>query len=139
MLNINQGALVVVPSIFLNRLKAIDQNLDCKYSQDADKFVIIHNNRIIFTVDGRYPDDREIAMVAFADFRKKDHIQRQREAEAYARDYRSKKAKDARDNIHNMTTDDKIQLKRAYARVDVGGKENSTFRRIEKKPKGKVF
>ena len=138
-LNINEGALVVVPSIFLSRLKAIDKGLDCKYSQTTDKFVILHNNHIVYTVGNRYPDDREISIIAEADLRRKGHIQRRREAEEYARNYREKKAKEAQDNLHDMTMDSKIQLKNAYAKCDVGGKCNSTFRRIERKPKGKIF
>ena len=52
-------------------------------------------------------------------------------------DVRAKKKKEAHNMFHERTKDDKIQLMNAFGKPS--GKCNSTFRRITKKPKGKVF
>ena len=44
-----------------------------------------------------------------------------------------------RDNIRNMTKDDKIQLMNAFGKLMGPGKFNSAFRRITPKPRGKSF
>lgn len=133
-----ESALVNVPSTFLERLMAIDKNLNCRYNKFSDRFLITHNNKIIFTVEGRYPDQREIGIIAEADFRRKSLEKRLREDECRETEMTQKAAVDAKENIRDITKDNKIQLKRAYERLD-GGKHNSAFRRTQAKPKGKVF
>jgi len=133
------GGLVNVPSQFIKNLKQVDKGLDCEYNKFSDRFLIKHNNHIVYTIMGRYPDNRELLVIKEADFRRKSLEKRLKESEEYAKNYREKKKLEAKESIRDITKDNKIQLQRAFARADVGGKQNSTFRRVIPTPKGKVF
>jgi hypothetical protein len=138
-MSIFSGGLVVVPSQFLKNLKSIDRGLDCEYNRFSDKFLITQNGHIIYTISGRYPDGRELLIIRESDLRRKSLKIRLKESEERAKEVKIKAEKSARENIRDRTKDDKIQLQNVFARADVGGKHNSTFKRINVKPKGKVF
>lgn len=134
---------------FIRKLKEISQKLDCEFSREYGKFVITAKGEIsgryeLFMVEGdegggfRYPDNRDIAMVRKADRYVKSRRQRIREAEEYMRTHREKENKRESDEIRNRTKDDKIQLARAYTKAANLGKWESTFRKVDTRPKGKV-
>jgi len=132
--------------VFLNDLKKLDPNLGCYYENDHHHFVITYRRAVgekvpIMLVkdenDGfRFPDQRDIIKLAESDTHRVDAMAQIKAAAAYMEKAREKERKKARDDIRNMTKDNKLQLAPKIARLD-GGKHNSTFRRINLKKRGK--
>jgi len=134
---------------FMEKLKSLDPKLGCKYNNRTEKFNITFRHvtgedipliQVSSEAGGyRQPDRRELLLLGESDMEKhsrRDHLNK---ASKYVRDYRIKQIRDASDNIRNMTKDNKYQLKNAARRLTGSGKANSMFRRINVKPKGKVF
>jgi len=133
---------------FMKQLKSLDSRLDCKFNRDTNKFNITYDRvtgpiplvQVSSEAGGyRQPDRRELLVLGESDMEKhsrRDHLNK---ASKYVRDYRVKQIRDASDNIRNMTKDNKYQLKNAARKIMGSGKANSTFRRINVKPKGQVF
>jgi hypothetical protein len=132
--------------VFVNDLKKLDPNLGCHYEPDHHHFVITYKRAVgtavpimlIKTADGgfRHPDQRDIIKLAESDTHRIDAMAQIKKAADYMERERARIRQKARDDIRNMTKDDKLQLAPKVARLD-GGKHNSTFRRINLKPRGK--
>ena len=133
---------------FMKKLREIDSKLGCKFNRDTEKFNITFDRVgreavILFPVVSesggyRQPDRRDLNVLGESDCERISVRDRLNKTSKYMSDYREKKAADAKGNIRHLTLDGKNQLKKVYSNVG-GGKNNSTFRRIERKPKGKVF
>lgn len=132
---------------FMEKLKSLDPRLGCKYNRDAGKFNITYDRVTgpipiiqVSSESGGYrqPDRRELLVLGESDMEKHSRREHLNKASKYVRDYRIKQIRDASDNIRNMTKDNKYQLKNAARRLMGSGKANSTFRRINVKPKGQV-
>jgi len=130
----------------MNDLKALDKRLGCKYETSHGHFVVdykrSHGQPVpIFMVKGdkdefRQPDKRDLDFLLSGDLTREDMETKIQKSALYMEKVREKKQKDAQDNIRNATKDGKIQLSNTMAKIAGGGKGNSTFRRIEPKPKG---
>lgn len=133
---------------FMQRLKVLDPKLDCEFNRNSERFVITFKRVtgppvILFpclTEDGgfRFPDQRDFDVLGESDCERVSMRERLNESSKYMQDYRDKKTADAKDNIRHMTLDNKRQLKKAMGAL-IGGKNNSSFRRVEHKPRGQVF
>lgn len=136
---------------FMNKLKEIDRKLGCKFNPHIERFVITYERPVgepisIWTIkqaDGsfRHPDQRDIDILLKYDQKRINlderftkNAKKMEEAKIIARKKRA-------DNFRDMTKDDKIQLSRAFSRVDQGGSKagKGYFKSIKNKPKGKVF
>ena len=136
-------------SHFMEKLKSLDPKLDCVYNPTTEKFNItfqrVTGNPVpIIQVSSetggyRQPDRRELYILGDGDMEKQSRREHLNKASKYFTDYRAKQAKDAKDNIRDLTKDGKNQLKQAFGRLSGSGKENSTFRRIEPKARGQKF
>lgn len=134
--------------IFLKDIKQLDSKLDCHYEREHGHFVITYDRAAggsvpILLVEGqdggfRQPDRREILKLKKSDIQRVSMEDQLKAAASYMEKERDKTRRNARDNIRNMTKDDKHQLASKFARLD-RGKHNSIFRRVGNKPKGKVF
>lgn len=134
---------------FMRRLQELDKNLGCEYNQNTERFNVTFKRATgqpvpiiqVNSEDGgfRQPDQRELSILGESDLARVDMKDRLNKASKYMFDYREKKEREARDNIRNLTKDGKHQLKRAVGRIVSGKCNTSTFRKIEDKPKGKVF
>ena len=134
---------------FIKELKKLDSNLGCEYNMDTGRFNITFKRATglavpiiqVKTEDGgfRYPDRRELNVLGESDLARVSMRDRLNKSTKYMQDYREKKAKEAKDNLRNMTKDGKRQLYNAFSRASGASKGNSTFRRINQKPKGEVF
>lgn len=133
--------------VFLKDLKTLDSNLGCHYETNHHHFVITYKRAIggkvpiwlIEAEDGgfRHPDQRDIIKLKESDTHNVDAMAQIKAAALYMENVRENDRKKAREDIRNMTKDDKRQLAPRAARLD-GGKHNSTFRRINLKPRGKT-
>lgn len=133
-------SFVNVDRSFMKDLKALDKKLDCFFNPEDEVFVITYKRATGDPVpiakcagrepDGsfRQPDQRDIGFVHSGDRSRVSLDQHLNQVAEYMASFREKKRKDAKENIRNMTKDDKIQLKNAAARVADGGKHNSDFR-----------
>lgn len=135
---------------FLKELKRLDSNLGCEYKQSHEHFVITYRRPIgdavpvlcIENPDGsfRRPDARDIKALQEGDTHRVPMRDRLRQSAKHMAEVREKQRKDVKDNIRNMTKDDKIQLTRAFSKAaNHGGKHNSAFQRVNPTPKGRVF
>lgn len=134
--------------LFMKDLKALDKRLNCYFEDNHGHFVVTYQRAIgdpvpIMMVEGkngafRQPDQREINKLHEYDIHRESMKEKLQRSAKYMEDARRKTKKTAASNIRDMTKDGKIQLANAFARL-TGGKHNSTFRRINLKPKGKVF
>lgn len=145
-----EGIIPVPDPGFMRKLKAISPKLGCEFSREHARFVITCEGEIsgryeLFLVEGdegggyRYPDNRDIRTIHEADRYFKSRRQREREAIEYMRKHREDEEKRERDTIRNMTKDGKHQLRRTYIKAANLGKCESTFRKINARPRGKVI
>ena len=145
-----QSVLYTPDRAFMKQLKRLDENLDCYYEEAHEHFVITYKRATgepvpIYVVERdedrgfRQPDQRDINILMQHDRSKETVKERMRKISMYMQDVREKRKKDTRDEWRNRTKDDKRQLYNAASRLAGSGKGNSTFRRINLKPKGKVF
>ena len=134
---------------FMRKLKEYNKDLDCEFSRKHGKFVITHKGEIsgryeVAIVEGdegggfRYPDNRDIRTLYEADRYHKSRRQREREAAKYMREWREKEDKHEEDEIRARTRDSRRQLMRTYTKAFNLGKCESTFRKVNPLPKGKV-
>lgn len=135
---------------FLKKLKRLDQNLGCRYEPGHEHFVITYRRAVgapvpVLLIEGpgggfRFPDERDIVKLKEGDLARVPLKDRLREVAKHMEDEREKSRSRARENIRNMTKDDRRQLVSAFARAaNSGGKHNSAFRRINPTPRGRVF
>lgn len=136
---------------FMKDLKLLDKRLDCYFETDHGHFVVTYQREhgipiplfMVQNDDGefRQPDQRDMLVLHLGDRAIpgqsiRDHLNH---VTNYMTDYRARMRKQGRDNIRDMTRDDRRQLMNAFGKLWGGGKFNSTFRRVDVKPKGKVF
>ena len=143
------GGGPTLDDLFLKRLKRIDKRLDMVWQAGPERWVMVYdkgkqdfvNMFLIETEDHQYrhPDRRDLVRIRAADLVAKDAVVRYREAAEYMVKTRQKDRQDARDNIRNMTKDDRIQLMQAFAKLAGSGKGNSAFRRIQAKARGQIY
>ncbi|MFH1624470.1 MAG: hypothetical protein ABID54_04855 [Pseudomonadota bacterium] len=135
--------------LFLRRLKRIDNRLDMLWSKGPERWLMVYdkgNNNLVnmFLIETedhqyRHPDHRDLVRIKAADLVAKDAVARYREAAQYMVDVRQADRKRAKDNIRNMTVDDRIQLMQAFSKLAGSGKGNSAFRRIQAKARGQIY
>ena len=137
-------------STFPKRLKEIDKDLNCVFNEKIHRFVIHQKTDnpilpnpsicVVETEQGnfRHPDLRDISFLQQANIRREGPKARAKRVREYMIDEREKDRKQAKDMIRERTVDDKNQLINVFSKA-AGFKANSTFRRVEKKAKGKVF
>ncbi len=133
---------------FMTQLQTLDPRLGCEFNRDTQVFNVTYKRATglpvpivpVKTRDGKFrqPDQRELKVLYDGDMNRIDRREHLNKASKYCQEYREKAAKESSDMIREMTVDDKRQLGNAFGKI-AGGKHNSTFRRIEQKPKGKVF
>lgn len=134
--------------VFVKRLKTLDRKLGVKFAKSHGRFVVTYDRPVggpanIFVVKGdhgefRQPDKRDMDFLLSGDLNNEDMKTKLQKSATYMEKAREKNRKDAKDNIRDMTKDGKIQLSNAFSKIAGGGKGNSTFRRIEPKPRGSV-
>jgi hypothetical protein len=131
---------------FKRDLKNLDRRLDAKFN--GEHFVVTYDRGYgepvnIFRIKGRddgfrQPDRRDLEVIKGGDLEVEKMETRLKKAAYAAECQRREDQRKAKDNIRNMTKDDKIQLQRAVARKYGTGKGNATFRRIDHKPSRNV-
>jgi len=134
---------------FMKDIKTLDPKLGCKFEPTHGHFVVTYERAVggsvpICMVKGkngefRQPDKRDLDFIKSGDRNHVDVETRLRKSAKYMEDTREKQRKTVKDNIRNMTKDSKIQLANKFSQLGGGGKGNSTFRRINVKPKGTVY
>lgn len=132
---------------FVKDLKRLDPKLGCYYERNHGHFVVTYDRAVggpvpVMMVKNdtggfRQPDKRDIDRLKEGDNHRVDPATRVKIAAAYMERERDLQRKKRRDEIRNMTKDDKLQLAPRMAKL-AGGKQNSVFRRVEVKPKGKT-
>jgi hypothetical protein len=133
--------------VFVQDLKRLDPKLGCYYERNHNHFVVTYERAIGGSVPVmmvkddaggfRQPDRRDIDRLKEGDNQRVDPATRVKIAAAYMEKERELQRKKRRDEIRNMTKDNKLQLAPRMAKL-AGGKHNSVFRRVEPKPKGKT-
>jgi 3-phenylpropionate/cinnamic acid dioxygenase small subunit len=85
----------------------------------------------------RHPDQRDLLKLKASDTHRFPMKERLQATALYMERTREKQRQETRENIRNMTKDDKLQLSNRFARLH-GGKHNATFRRVDPKRRGKT-
>lgn len=133
--------------VFLSDLKELDPKLGCYFEKNHNHFVITYKRAVggkvpVLLVEGeggsfRHPSQRDITKLKESDTHQQSMKSRLNATATYMERVREKKRKDVKEDIRNMTKDDKRQIGPRMARLTNEGKFNSTFRRINLKQKGK--
>lgn len=135
---------------FVAKLKALDPKLNCEYRPSIERFVITYERpyrgpAIVHSIRGpfgefRHPDERDIKILQDGDLHNPKVRTEILELADYYDRLRATKEKYRRDEMRHMIRDCRRQLLPAFARAgNTGGKNNSTFRRVVPKVRGKVF
>jgi len=129
---------------FTKDLKRIDKRLGVKFN--GYNVVVTYDRGFgdpvnIWVVKGdqggfRTPDKRDVEAIAASNIERESPEEKFQRVSKYYQKVREDVRRKARENIRDMTKDSKIQLRQAVAKVENQSKANSTFRRIENKPKG---
>ena len=132
--------------VFMQDLRRLDPKLGCYYESNHHHFVITYKRPIGETVPimmvkdpsggFRQPDLREIETLKASDTHRVPMEARLKKAANYMETEREKSRRKAKEDIRDHTKDDRRQLAPRFARLTNEGKFNSTFRRIDLKPKG---
>lgn len=133
---------------FMQRLRCMDSRLGCEFNTKTGRFNITYQRATglpvpLIQVNSdsggfKFPDERELKMLYDGDMNKMTLRERLNKTSKYVQDYRENAEKKARENIRDMTKDNKHQLKNVFDRVD-GQAQTTHFRKIEPKPKGEVI
>ncbi len=132
---------------FIKKLKEFDPTLRVIFDRDIERFVIQQPRRlggwaiacVVRSLEDKqfaYPDDRHIQILYEADFQRKTVEKRIDEGEDYMINYQAEQDKRDRQEIHERTVDDKIQLMAALRKQYNLGKGVTAFRHITPKSKG---
>lgn len=134
---------------FLNELKRTDKRLDCRFN--GQFFVLTYDRPCggsvpIMSVRGegggfRQPDQRDIMKLKESDLAREDYrekFMRMGKMSEYLTEQEQRRRK-RKENLRDMTKDNKIQLRNAFSKAGNTSKSNTGFRQIRVKPKGKVF
>jgi len=125
-------------------LKNLDKRLGVKFNDN--NFVITYergygepvNIHLVKNENGgfRQPDKRDLMILKGGDLAQGDKMETRLKKLAYTSEQiRAKIRKDAKDNIRNMTKDDKNQLMKAFVQRTNQSKGNAAFRRVTPKKK----
>lgn len=128
---------------FMRDLKLIDRRLGCKFN--GSRFVVTYdrgygepvNIALVKRDDGgfRQPDRRDLEFIKQGDLAQGDTMDSRLRKMAYTSELIRRKAREkSRENIRDMTKDDKIYLDQKFRQLTNQGKANSAFRRIDPKP-----
>lgn len=136
---------------FVVKLKELDEKLGCFFNQQIGLVVVTYKRATgepvpIYTVKNseggfRIPDQRDIDNICKGDQNRTTRKDQLGKVAKYMEEYQAKKRKQAADSIHDVTIDNKYQLKREFGKIlNPGGKGDRPFRQIPPpKPKGKIF
>lgn len=137
------------PRSFVKDLKNICKHLDCEFEPRYERFIVTYKRAIgepvpVFVVETddkqfRYPDQRDIKKVVECDLERETVDEKMQRISKQVWDAQREQQKKASQEWRERTLDDKLQLASRFAKLAGFGKGNSTFRRIDVKPKGKVF
>lgn len=130
---------------FMKELKTLDKNLGCKFN---GRFFVVTYQRSygepvnLYAIKGpdnsfRPPGQKDIEIIAASNIERESPKEKSQRISKHMEDVREKKRKEARENIRNMTKDDRRQLSKAFMQLTNLGKGNSAFRRVNVKPKRK--
>lgn len=127
---------------FMKDLKSLDKRLGAKFN--GRNFVVTydrgHGEPVnIFCIKGRddgfrQPDKRDLAVIKGGDLADVKLETRLKKTAYAAELIRREDARKAKENIRNMTKDDRRQLEKAFIQRTNLSKGNATFRRIDHKP-----
>ena len=116
--------------VFVKDLKKLDPKLGCYFEPNHNHFVVTYKRPIGDAVpvmmvkrdDGgfRHPDKRDIERLKEGDNHRVDPATRVKIAAAYMERERELQKKNRRDEIRNMTKDDKLQLAPRIAKLAGG-------------------
>ncbi|MBL0716797.1 MAG: hypothetical protein JJV89_02000 [Desulfosarcina sp.] len=136
-------------NVFVKRLKTLDKKLGCNYEQSHGHFVVTYRRAhggsvpimIVKGKDGgfRQPDNRDLTYIMSGDRQNSTARKKIESTAKYMEDYRAKKKKRVAEEFRDRTKDDKNQLMNVMTQAAGAGKGNSTYRRVEPKPKGQKF
>jgi len=141
-------ALTQPDRVFVQRLKELDPKLGCKFVPEHEHFVITYarpigepvNVLLIKNDDGsfRQPDDRDIRALQAADTHRVPMKERLKAVAKYMEDDRAERKRKRKQEIRDITKDNKLQFARRAAKIDsaFGAGNYSPFRPIEPKPRG---
>jgi len=131
---------------FLQELKGIDKDLDCEFDNRIGKFKITYKRSIgdrvpVMWVEDeqkgfRFPDRRDIERIWRSDTHRDDVRQALNGASYKLEKMNEEKKRKQREEIRDMTKEDRRILANKFNKLAGSGKGNSTFRRIELKQKG---
>ncbi len=140
----------ITPSVdpgFVKKLKEFDPTLRVIFDRDLERFVIQQPRKmggwaiacvVRSAEDHQFalPDDRHISILYEADFQRRSVDKRIREGEDYMLDHPVQQDINDRQEIHERTVDDKIQLMNALRKQYNLGKGVTGFRQILPKSRG---
>ena len=132
---------------FMKQLKELDPRLGIRFREDLDRFVVTWEKiygppdeiMVVSKPYFRQPDRRELIFLCSGDLHRTDMRERLQKTAHYFEKHRADEEAMQRDEIRNMTKDDKIQLSNVFRDTFNTGGKPSAIRRIEPKPKGEVF
>lgn len=135
---------------FVKDLKAYDDKLFVEFDRRFERFVIRRKTTLkpypdIWVVQGeqgefRQPDQRDMVVLWMADLWKNGGVRKRIEdGEEKILAAREKEEADIAQNFRDATKDNKYQLRNAYRKASNDGKVAPHTRRVDPKPKGKVF
>jgi hypothetical protein len=141
-----QGVTPTVDPTFLKKLKEFDPTLTCEFHRGHERFMIQRKATVgppnnIMIVDDftgfRQPDERELAALYAADLWRHGGVtERIRKGEEYMRNYRKREDEKFKEELRDVTKDNKYWLRKTLRQANNDGKANHEFRRIEVKPRG---
>lgn len=126
---------------FVKELKQFDNKLGIDFSRQLERFVI-HRQRafgdsvIVWVVDAenggfRHPDQRDLQALYNADLWRHGGVrERVRKGEEYMLSYQENLDRKAREELRDITKDNKIQLRNTIRRATNEGNKGPEFRRI---------
>lgn len=133
---------------FAKKLKAFDPILECRWRDDAERFVIVQNRPagppyelwICEDETGgfRQPSELDLMKLHIQSLERKAQKVRDIEMRDRRQSDEEKQERNIDDDMKHAAADNKNQFMKAYHRDFNLGKGNATFRRIEPKPQGYV-
>jgi len=134
---------------FTNELKRTDKCLGCRFN--GEFFVVTYERAqggavpIMSIRDPgggfRHPDQRDIAKLKASDLAREDYrekFMRMGKMSEYLTEQENARRK-RKENFRDMTKDNRIQLRNAFAKAGNVSKSNAGFRQVKVKPKGIIF
>ncbi len=131
---------------FIKQLKELDPRLGIRFREDLDRFVVTWEKiygppdeiMVVSKPYFRQPDRRELMFLCSGDLHRTDMRERLQKTAHYFEKHRSDEEAMQRDEIRNMTKDDKIQLSNAFRKTFNTGSKAPEHRRIVPKHRGKT-